>query len=145
MNTHQADELAVLFMRFRSISLPLCGAAVTFFAAAKKVTKESSRSARSMLGVTTRDTRGMEQPLSVRLCEVRSLARPWLPPRMVAVSGAAAFRSGLALRARTKGCSGHVRAGSQSNFDERWHFHAGRLRCAAPSVMPNVGHAVQDG
>jgi hypothetical protein len=33
-------------MRSRFISLPLCGAAVTFFAAAKKVTKESSRSAR---------------------------------------------------------------------------------------------------
>ena len=93
-------------MRFRFISLPLCGAAVTFFAAAKKVTKESSRFARSMQGVATRDMRGMEQPLSVRLCEERSLARPWLPPRAFVVFGAAAFRSGLALRARTKGRSG---------------------------------------
>ena len=57
-------------------------------------------------GVATRDTRGMEQPLSVRLCAERFLARPWLPRRAFLVFGAAAFRSGLALRARTKGRSG---------------------------------------
>jgi hypothetical protein len=42
VENHRGYELAVLFMRFWFISLPLCGAAVTFFAAAKKVTKESS-------------------------------------------------------------------------------------------------------
>jgi hypothetical protein len=38
------DRLFVAGSRFRVglLALPLCGAAVTFFAAAKKVTKESS-------------------------------------------------------------------------------------------------------
>src|SRR5215471_12866612 len=56
-------------------------------------------------GVATRDTRGMEQPLSVRIGEEGILARPWLPPRAFDVFGAAAFRFGLALRAQTRGTS----------------------------------------
>jgi hypothetical protein len=45
----------------------------------------------------------MEQHLSVRPCAEAFLARPWLPPRAFGVFGAAPFRSGLALRARTNG------------------------------------------
>jgi hypothetical protein len=37
-----APALSVNLLSCRSISTPLCAAAVTFFAAAKKVTKESS-------------------------------------------------------------------------------------------------------
>ena len=65
----------------------------------------------------TRDLRGMEQRLSVLLCEERSLARPWLPPLAFVVRGAAPFRSGLALRARTKGGSG---ASAYAAVNWRW-------------------------
>jgi hypothetical protein len=47
----------------------------------------------------------MEQPLSVRLCGEPFLALPWLPPCAFIVLGEAPFRSGLALRAQTKGWS----------------------------------------
>jgi hypothetical protein len=79
--------------------------------------------------VATRDTRGMEQHLSVRICGERVLARPWLPPRAFIVSGVAAFSSVLALRARTIGCSWRVgECRGQSSFDVRWRCHAGGLR-----------------
>jgi hypothetical protein len=84
----------------------------------------------------------MDQPLSVALMPESFLARPWLPPRAFIVFGAAAFSSGLALRARTKGCSVALfERDGQSGFDERWHRHAGKasLCDATPSVMPFVG------
>jgi hypothetical protein len=125
--------------------LPLCGAAVTFFAAAKKVTKESSRSARSMLE-WPHVTRGEWISLSVSSSVKKGL---WhvlgCPPRAFIDFGSASFRSGLALRARTKGSSGQTRAQQLIGVGERWHVPAGRLRFATPSVMPGVGHAVQDG
>ena len=94
--------------------------------------------------LATRDTPGMEQRLSVRLCEERSLARPWLPPREFLVFGAAAFRSGLALRARTKGNS---RASARAAFNQALMNGSIAMQegFATPSVMPYVGHAVQDG
>jgi hypothetical protein len=45
LNTVERLAILVRSFAFGLLALPLCGAAVTFFAAAKKVTKESSRSA----------------------------------------------------------------------------------------------------
>jgi hypothetical protein len=51
--------------------------------------------------VATRDTPGMEQPLSVALMVEGFLALPWLPLRTTSLFGAASFIR-LALRARRK-------------------------------------------
>jgi hypothetical protein len=53
------------------------------------------------MSVATRDTPGMEQPLSVALTTEGFLALPWLPPRGADFLGAASFIR-LALRARRK-------------------------------------------
>ena len=82
----------------------------------------------------------MEQRLSVRHCEDGFLARPWLPPRAFIVFGAAAFRSGLALRARTKGGSGaSARAAVNQALMSGGIAPQEWLRYATPSVMPFVG------
>ena len=54
--------LLVNLISSRSISSPLCGAAVTFFAAAKKVTKESSFSVIQCQDVTTLESSRVARP-----------------------------------------------------------------------------------
>ena len=116
-------------MRFRSIGVaPMRGG--SHFLCCCKESNQRKQPIRPMgTQVATRDIRGMEQHLSVRLCAEPFLARPWLPPRAFVVFGAAAFSSALALRARTKESSDTLfECDGQSGFDERWHCHAARLR-----------------
>src|SRR6201999_3633852 len=95
---------AVVFAgsRFRVglLALPLCGAAVTFFAAAKKVTKESS----SFRPAVTRSlamlaSRQWHSPK----CRPQRPNRAWLahglPPQIIKRAGSAPNGFGTALRA----------------------------------------------
>jgi hypothetical protein len=80
--------------------LPLCGAAVTFFAAAKKVTKESS----SFRPAVTRTLAMLaSRPRHSPKCRPRRTNRAWiahgLPPETFQGAGSAPNSFGTALRA----------------------------------------------
>src|SRR6516165_8447621 len=97
-------------MRVRSIGVAPMRGGSHFLCCCKESNQRKQLIRPMCTKVATRDTCGMEQPLSVRLYAEGFLARPWLPPRAFLVFGAAPFRSGLALRARPSIVQGQARA-----------------------------------
>jgi hypothetical protein len=75
------------------LELPLCGAALTFFAAAKKVSKESG---------------SHRQPVAVSLAGEPALVRDETRPRTTHFSDKALIRSSVALRAPPYGITPHT-------------------------------------
>ena len=139
LNTIGCMSLPVCSCVFGVLALPLCGAAVTFFAAAKKVTKESSRSARwarrwphvtrrkwNSLSVSRSRWKGFWRVLGCPHAHSSILVRL----RFVPASRCALGRRGVQGQARTQQLIG---------VGKRWHSHAGRLRFATSSDMPCVG------